>query len=202
MEYGEIRRTLNEAARKIDAGDLAAADRLITRMVGKGLTRNDLDSNLGDDRIRKLRDWVNAGRPGTGPSSKPKPRSRSKKPAGKAPKVADRCARKGPISSKMRDDLPEAAFALGKERKFPLYKLSGGKLTPSASHASNAKAVAKRGLTQGTLTKSQYARVVREANKVLAKCSPTAKKQRAKVRRKATEAERRRALNKAINDLL
>jgi hypothetical protein len=56
MNYEEIKKNLCEARRLIDAGDIAAADAKIRAMVGKGLTRMDLDANLTDADFAKLRD--------------------------------------------------------------------------------------------------------------------------------------------------
>ncbi len=101
--------------------------------------------------------------------------AKKKKPVAKVAK--DRCARKGRISTKARDKLPDKAFGLPKLRKYPLYKLGGdGKLVPSRTHATNAKARARQGLDKGSLTRSQYASIVRKANLVLKQCGAKPKK--------------------------
>lgn len=87
-------------------------------------------------------------------------------PAPRAP----RCAPRGKLTAKMRKSLPSAAFALPRERKYPLYKVAGGRLAPSSSHAANAKARAKQALARGTLSRKDYNRIVKAANRVLAMC--------------------------------
>ena len=87
-------------------------------------------------------------------------------PAPRAP----RCAPRGKLSARMRKSLPSAAFALPTQRKYPLYKVAGRNLVPSGSHAANAKSRAKQALNRGTLTRRDYNRVVRAANRVLAMC--------------------------------
>lgn len=83
---------------------------------------------------------------------------------------AKACARKGKISYQARKKLPSKAFALPALRKYPLYKQSGGKLVPSASHARNALARAAQQLNAGHITAKQHEQVVVAAMAVLAKC--------------------------------
>jgi hypothetical protein len=62
MNYQDIKKGIAEAGRLIDAGDLAAADKKIRSMVGKGLTRNDLDANLTKNQIKQLRLHTSGGK--------------------------------------------------------------------------------------------------------------------------------------------
>ena len=55
MNYQKIKLNLSEAGRRVDAGDLHAADLIIRSMVGKGMTRADMDANLTKEQMRKLR---------------------------------------------------------------------------------------------------------------------------------------------------
>ena len=57
MTYAEIKANLATARRLLDAGDIAGADRTIRAMVGKGLTRADLDANLTPNDLRLLREY-------------------------------------------------------------------------------------------------------------------------------------------------
>jgi hypothetical protein len=132
-----------------------------------------------------------------------------KAPVAKKGKVAkNRCARKGPISSRARKSLPANAFAVPSTRSYPLYKMgSDGKLVPSSTHATNAKARAKQQLDAKKITRSAYTSIVRKANKVLATCSKPARAQKAKARaagrlrgRKTSCADSRRALMAAVNE--
>ncbi len=84
------------------------------------------------------------------------------------------CALPGAIGSRERGALPGSAFALERQRKYPLYvRGPGGTLVPSGSHASNAKARAAQQLTLGNLSIAQHDRIVRKADAVLRKCKAT-----------------------------
>lgn len=87
-----------------------------------------------------------------------------------APK-SQACALPGELSTSARNRLPDSAFALPRQRKYPLYRLVNGKLVPDGSHAANAKARARQQLDRGNLTRAQYARIVAKADRVLAQCS-------------------------------
>ena len=56
MDYQAIKLELAAARQLLDAGDVAAADKKIRAMAGKGLTRADLDANLTAAQIKMLRD--------------------------------------------------------------------------------------------------------------------------------------------------
>lgn len=82
-----------------------------------------------------------------------------------------RCAAPGELSSEERGELPAKAFALPKQRKYPLYSLDAkGELVPDPSHASNAKARATQQYNAGKLSKSRRDAIHRKANKVLEHC--------------------------------
>ena len=134
--------------------------------------------------------------------------ARELKAKGMGPKKAkvakNRCARKGPISSPARKELPNHAFALQRDRKYPLYKMGGdGKLIPSASHASNAKARARQALDNGSLTRASYNTIIRKANKVLGQCGTAAKKAKKAASRKRSrdKASIRRQVMAEVNRL-
>ena len=55
MNYDEIKRKINEAGRFVDDGKVAEGDALIRTMVGKGLTKNDLEVNLTEAQYGALR---------------------------------------------------------------------------------------------------------------------------------------------------
>lgn len=69
--------------------------------------------------------------------------------------------RKGRLTAADERKLPARAFGLPKQRKFPM---------PDRVRAISAKAYAKKGLDQGTLTKRQYAQIVRKADRHLKLC--------------------------------
>jgi hypothetical protein len=62
------------------------------------------------------------------------------------------------LTPKKRDALSSAAFALPKERKFPI---------PDAAHAANAKSRATQGVNKGTLSPKAAAAIRKKANKIL-----------------------------------
>jgi hypothetical protein len=84
-----------------------------------------------------------------------------------------RCALPGPLEAGERKELPDSAFGLPRERKYPLFVLEGGKAVPSPSHASNAKARATQQWKAGKLSKTKRDQVHRRAQKVLDKCRAT-----------------------------
>lgn len=77
----------------------------------------------------------------------------------------------GHLSTTARNRLPDNAFGLPKQRKYPLYRLVNGKLVPDGSHAANAKARARQQFDRGNLTRAQYNRIVAKADRVLEQCS-------------------------------
>lgn len=56
MNYDEIKKNLREAGKLVDAGDVAEADTKIRSMLGKGVTKHDLDTNLTPAQMKKLRE--------------------------------------------------------------------------------------------------------------------------------------------------
>jgi hypothetical protein len=64
------------------------------------------------------------------------------------------------ISEKQRDKLPEKAFGLPEERKYPM---------PDKAHARNAKARAAQQEEKGTITKSEERKIARKADRILEK---------------------------------
>lgn len=73
------------------------------------------------------------------------------------------------LKAATRNKLPASAFALPKERKYPIKKLVNGKLVADKSHAANAKARATQMVKKGKLSKSDEAKIDSKANKVLGK---------------------------------
>lgn len=102
------------------------------------------------------------------------------------------CAAPGALSTYERNLLPPWAFALERERKYPLYvpqRTRDGRLifVPSGSHASNAKARASQGYAAGRLSFAQLERINRKADAVLRKCSPRGSRKLEEALRKAAE---------------
>jgi len=64
------------------------------------------------------------------------------------------------LTSKQRNKLPDSAFALPKERKYPI---------ENKSHAANAKARASQMEKAGKLSASSKAKIDAKANKILGK---------------------------------
>ena len=64
------------------------------------------------------------------------------------------------LSEKQRDKLPEKAFGLPEERKYPM---------PDKGHARNAKARAAQQEEKGTITQSEERKIDRKADKILNK---------------------------------
>jgi hypothetical protein len=187
-------RVVSSSGRKLEGGKSKKKATAIKTIKGKARKRGFEDAKV------KHRDATEAERSRHGVRKK-----------GRKAKVAkDRCARRGPISSSTRKELPSKAFALPDLRSYPLYKLGGdGKLVPSASHASNAKARAKQALNRRKITRATYNKIVRKANKVLAQCSPAVRKARSKakastrrkVKRELSSREQRSILNAAVKGL-
>jgi pentatricopeptide repeat protein len=61
MTYQEIKTNLCKADRLALAGNVAEADALVRSMLGKGMTPNDLSSNLSPQAMRKLRAFARKG---------------------------------------------------------------------------------------------------------------------------------------------
>jgi hypothetical protein len=91
-----------------------------------------------------------------------------------------------------------------------MFKMGGdGKLVPSATHASNAKARAKQALDRGNLSRKDYERIVRKANKVLAQCSAPVRRAKKKAKKSARAkarrlcpADQRKILNRALREMM
>jgi hypothetical protein len=64
------------------------------------------------------------------------------------------------LTMKTRDKLPRSEFGMPKERKFPM---------PDRSHSANAKARASQAVNAGRMSKSTEEKIVRKADRVLAK---------------------------------
>ena len=64
------------------------------------------------------------------------------------------------LSEKQRDKLPEKAFGLPEERKYPM---------PDKAHARNAKARAAQQEEKGTITKAEERKIDRKADRILDK---------------------------------
>lgn len=62
MNYDAIKKELNRADRLCSEGNVAEADSLIRAMAGKGLTQNDLSSNLLPANLKKLRAYAKKAR--------------------------------------------------------------------------------------------------------------------------------------------
>ncbi len=85
------------------------------------------------------------------------PRHKKKNPAYRAS-----CAPKaGKLTAAKERRLPDKAYGLTKERKYPM---------PDASHARNAKARASAEYKRGNLTRKQYAQIQRKANRIIKGC--------------------------------
>lgn len=61
MTYDEISWHLANARAFLDAGDVPEADRIIRAMLGKGLTRADLDAGLTPRQLAELRAYSKRG---------------------------------------------------------------------------------------------------------------------------------------------
>lgn len=91
--------------------------------------------------------------------------------ARKKRKKSEVCSLPGKIDYQERKGLPSEAFALPRERKYPLYvEGPNDTLVPSPSHARNALSRASQQFNRGTLTESQYQKIQRKARKVLRSC--------------------------------
>ncbi len=64
------------------------------------------------------------------------------------------------LSEKKRDKLPDSAFGLPEERKYPM---------PDKAHARNAKARAAQQEEKGTITAAEERKIDRKADKILGK---------------------------------
>jgi len=55
VNYAQIKAEIRSAADLLDAGDVAGADAKIRALLGRGLTRADLDANLTAKQLATLR---------------------------------------------------------------------------------------------------------------------------------------------------
>ena len=62
------------------------------------------------------------------------------------------------LNEEQRDKLPDKAFGLPEERKYPM---------PDEAHARNAKARASQQEEKGTITRSEERKIDRKADKIL-----------------------------------
>ncbi len=72
-----------------------------------------------------------------------------------------KCRAVGPLDAAKKKKLPKAAFGIPETRSYPM---------PDPKHAANAKGRAKAQLTKGKLSKKDYDRIVRKANRVIGAC--------------------------------
>ena len=71
------------------------------------------------------------------------------------------CSKLGPLSDRQRDRLPDKAFGIPSERKYPM---------PDPDHAANAKGRAKTAKSRGEITAKEYDAIVRKADRVIGRC--------------------------------
>lgn len=71
------------------------------------------------------------------------------------------CRRVGKLTAAKKKRLPSTAFGLPESRRYPM---------PDPQHAANAKGRAKAQLSRGTLSRADYNRIVRKANRILRAC--------------------------------
>ncbi len=72
-----------------------------------------------------------------------------------------KCRHVGKLDAAKKKKLPKAAFGIPETRSYPM---------PDPKHAANAKGRAKAQLTKGKLSKKDYDRIVRKANRVIGAC--------------------------------
>ncbi len=75
------------------------------------------------------------------------------------------CSKLGPLSERQRDRLPDKAFGIPAQRKYPM---------PDPDHAANAKGRAKTAKKRGEITAKQYEAIVRKADRVIERCNGAA----------------------------
>lgn len=88
--------------------------------------------------------------------------------AGRAPNMVDTFVNpSGRLTSEERRMLPDWAFGLPMQRKYPMYLIRRGSIVPSRSHAIDAKSRALEELDYGKINHAQYQMIVEKANEVL-----------------------------------
>ena len=63
--------------------------------------------------------------------------------------------------------LPDWAFGLPMQRKYPMYLIRRGEVVPSRSHAIDAKSRALQELDDGRINAAQYQMIIDKADRVL-----------------------------------
>lgn len=71
------------------------------------------------------------------------------------------------LKASTRNKLPNSAFGLPGERKYPMEKLVNGKLRPDPGHAADAKGRATQQVKKGNLSEAAAARIRAKANRIL-----------------------------------
>lgn len=71
------------------------------------------------------------------------------------------CRRYGKLNAARRRNLPDKAFGLPDKRAYPM---------PDPRHAANAKARAKQQLKKRRLSRKEYDKIVRKADRVIKAC--------------------------------
>ena len=188
MQRFEIKLTIDAAS--------AGNDKSMTRAAVKSLLIDQIETLDFAREVRTLLADLGT-RPGDvelvvvgeGPSARG---SKQRAPAS-TPVAKDKCAPRGKIPTRRRERLPDKAFAMPRMRKYPLYRMVGGELIPSGSHAANAKARAAQQLRKGNLNAREYAQIIAKADKVLRAC-----KGRGGKRKKGGERNARQVLGHAL----
>lgn len=90
------------------------------------------------------------------------------------------CSRYGKMTTRRRERLPDRAFGLPEQRKYPI---------PDPAHAKNAKSRAKAALNKRRLSRSDYERIVRKADRVIARCEGAPRTGRAAPTKELSAAE-------------
>ena len=71
------------------------------------------------------------------------------------------------LTAATRNRLPDSAFALPSQRKYPIKKLVNGKLVADPVHAANAKSRETQMAKRGKLSPESAARIRAKANRIL-----------------------------------
>lgn len=81
-----------------------------------------------------------------------------------------KCAVPKPLDGPERGLLPDEAFALSEQRKYPIFKVTRGCLIGSPSHATAAKGRARQQFNLGNLSQAQLRRINQRADAVIRAC--------------------------------
>jgi len=88
--------------------------------------------------------------------------------AGRAPNMVDTFVNpSGRLTAEERRMLPDWAFGLPMQRKYPMYLIRRGEVVPSRSHAIDAKARALQELDDGRINAAQYHMIIDKADEVM-----------------------------------